>query len=189
MSLDAAAYARQLKALLPRGPLWALDVTSELHKLMLGLAEELARVDARSDALVEELDPRTTTECIDDWERMLGLPDDAFPAGASLAERRISATTKYASRGGATGAYFISVANRMGFVATYDEPAVYTWRLTIDVGASSSPYPYTESLFRVPTARMGDHLAWWGVAVLEAVMDKLKPAHTVCRLKYINVPP
>lgn len=70
---SAEAYARMLKALLPPGGLWRLDPESNLSKLMLACGDELTRVSGRAADLVEEADPRTTSELLPDFERMLAL--------------------------------------------------------------------------------------------------------------------
>lgn len=71
-----------MKALLPPGKLWRM-VASTLADFLLACAQELARVDARADALIEEADPRTTTELLPDFELDLGLI-----ASGTLADRR-----------------------------------------------------------------------------------------------------
>ena len=60
--MSAAAYADQLKQLLPRGRLWLLEADAKLRALLLAIAEELARVDARGVDLINESDPRTADE-------------------------------------------------------------------------------------------------------------------------------
>lgn len=83
MTFTAAAYARMQKALLPPGRLWRLTPTSVLSAILLAAGDELERVSGRARDLVEEADPRTTTELITDWERMLNLA-----AAATIEERR-----------------------------------------------------------------------------------------------------
>ena len=69
-------------ALLPPGKLWRL-FESTLSSLFLGTADEMARVDARVDDFLNELDPRTATELLPEYERELALV-----AAATTAERR-----------------------------------------------------------------------------------------------------
>ncbi|HFK3577807.1 TPA: hypothetical protein ACG1NE_004791, partial [Escherichia coli] len=52
-------YIRLLSALLPPGPAW-----SARDPAIAGAAPSLTRVHQRADALMRELDPRTTTELI-----------------------------------------------------------------------------------------------------------------------------
>jgi uncharacterized protein YmfQ (DUF2313 family) len=122
MAVGAEAYARQLKQLLPPGKLWLLEEDSVLSAFMLGLAEEFARVDARGQALLEEADPRTSTELLAEWERVLGLPDDAVLSIPSTEEgRRLAVVTKLLATGGQSKAYFQALAAVAGYsVSIYD---------------------------------------------------------------------
>lgn len=75
MVLSAEAYLAQLQALLPPGSAWPRAANATLTKLLGALAEELARLDARALALIDEADGRSTLELLSDWERVCGLPD------------------------------------------------------------------------------------------------------------------
>lgn len=81
-AMSAAAYARMLKALLPPGQL-RLDEDAVLSGAVEGAAEELARISQRAADLLEESDPRTATELLPDYERVLKLPSTG-----TLEERR-----------------------------------------------------------------------------------------------------
>lgn len=169
------AYARQLKQLLPGGALWNLDQESWLSRLFLGVAGELARVDARGGDLVNEWDPRTATETLPEWERILGLA----PAG-STAARRAAVVRAYLARGGQTPAYFVELAARLGFVATVTETDPHTWRLDVAPGS----YSLTTTEARAGTARAGDRISSRNQTQLEAVINRAKPAHTVALFAY-----
>lgn len=182
--MDVNAYARQLKQLLPPGRLWNLEPGSGLSKLLLGLAEELVRVDARGLVLVEEGDPRTTSELLDEWERMLGLPDeDVLEVPGTVEERRQAILSKLLKTGGQSRAYYIGLAAAAGYVVSiYDG--------------------YAGELFRVNRQRIGDRLygpSWahtWKVTVqpptgpalstdtLERILRRVAPAHTVVIFEY-----
>lgn len=83
IQFTADAYARIQKALLPPGRVWRLDLGSFITKVFLASGDELARVSGRSADLVEEKDPRTTTELITDHESELALT-----ASGTLQDRR-----------------------------------------------------------------------------------------------------
>ena len=76
-------YIRLLSALLPPGPAWSAS-----DPAIAGAAPSLTRVHQRADALMRELDPRTTTELINRWERLCGLPDECIPAGTQTLRQR-----------------------------------------------------------------------------------------------------
>jgi len=182
---DSAAYGRALKKFLPGGPLWCLTPDSVLSKLFHGLGDELARVEQRGLALIEETDPRTATETLDEWERALGLPDeDVLTIPVTTAERRTAVIQKLLRTGGQSPSYFISLALACGWV-------VY---VTDDYGLTVA---------RVGRFRCGDRLygaGWafvWRVDVdysvtgalssgeLERVLNRVKPAHTLIVFNYL----
>lgn len=179
----SGAYARQLAALLPPGSLWRLDPDGWIWSLLLGLADEFARIDQRAQTLVAEWLPDTAVECLGDWERVLGLPDLTFGSATSTEARRLAAVAKFTLRGGSTGAYYASVAARMGFASVYDEVAAYTWRLRIDLAHSSSPYSLVETAFCAGSSA-GDPLTYRGVPELEAVLRRLQRATTIAWFAY-----
>jgi uncharacterized protein YmfQ (DUF2313 family) len=127
MTAPASAYARALKKLLPPGKIWSPTPGSVLSKLCLAIGDELSRVDARGEALIEESDPRTATETLSDWESMLGLPDeDVTEIPATVAQRRLAITQKIIRQGGQTPAYFESLALVCGWVVhVVDIPRPY----------------------------------------------------------------
>lgn len=75
----AADYLQQLAALLPTGPALPREPGSTLMRLLEPPAAELARIELRGLALLDEADPRATTEMLVDWERAFGLPDGCSP--------------------------------------------------------------------------------------------------------------
>lgn len=179
MGLSADAYARQLKQLLPRGLLWHLEPESWLSKLLLAIADELARVDGRGEDLLDEWDPRTATETLDDWERVLGIPDGCVALADSVGERRRAVTRKVIAQGGQSAAYYVALAAALGFEATVVETGPYAWRLDVALGG----YGLTASVFRAGS-RAGARLSSRNVAVLECVINRAKPAHTSVLFAY-----
>ncbi|MDO6805184.1 hypothetical protein Q4595_22220, partial [Wenyingzhuangia sp. 1_MG-2023] len=65
---DVSDYQQQLLALLPSGAAWSRELDSTLGQLMGGIADEFARIDARSDAIAAESLPSQVSELIDEWE-------------------------------------------------------------------------------------------------------------------------
>jgi uncharacterized protein YmfQ (DUF2313 family) len=121
VAIGAPAYARQLKGLLPPGAALLIR-DSTIEDTLEAIAEELARLDARGEALIEEADPRTTAELITDWERVLGLPDGCvLELPATLADRRLAVAGKIAARGGQSRPFFIAAALALGFTSTISE--------------------------------------------------------------------
>jgi uncharacterized protein YmfQ (DUF2313 family) len=185
MPMDANAYARQLKQLLPRGPAWKLESDSWISKLMLAIGDELARIEARGEDLLEEADPRTATETLDDWERVLGLPDDAIlTIPTTDAERRLAITQKLVKAGGQDRNYFIALAAACGYTVTIDDTFgldilrsgfssgdacwgvvwSFYWKMIVQPPAGTAALSHTE---------------------LEAIIRRVAPAHTVVAFEYL----
>lgn len=183
--MDAAAYARALKKLLPPGLVWLLDVDSNLSRVFLAVGDELARVEQRGKDWVEETDPRTATETLDDWERVLGLPDeDVLTIPVTDAERRVAIVQKVVRTGGQSRAYFIGLALACGFGVFIDDAYgltvarcgrlrcggrlrgrgwAFAWRVDVDTYA---------------TVRLSG-------AELERVLNRVKPTHTVIVMNFL----
>lgn len=187
MKRDGDQYGEQFARQLPPGRVWPKEPGSRLRGLLRGLAEGFARAHARALDLIEEVDPRTTTQLLLDWERVLGLPEDCPGAETTLAGRRAAVVSKLTSLGGQSPGYFIAVAASLGFTITIREygPAqiqdpvgvpVYSpeWRHTWEVNAPE----FTIRIARVNESQIGEPLRAWGNELLECVFARLKPAQS-----------
>jgi len=193
MARDPKDYLRLLQSLLPRGGLWSRDPSARLTEYLYAEADELARVDNRSQDLITERNTLNTNELINDHELDLGLPDECTrDISLTLSERRSAANAKLTSTGGQSKDYFIALAATYGYVATVEEYSpfwcgistcgdpigplanIFHWKLTITT--DETPVPFLcgvgacgDSLFKVSE-------------LLNAVFcyaNKYKPAHTV----------
>lgn len=196
MALTADDYLGQLQALLPRGLAWARQASGVLTRLLLAWADEFARVDLRCDDLAEEADPRTTSELLLDWERVAGLPDPCVTISQTIEQRRSALASKLTYAGGQSRAYFIGLAEGMGYPgATIDEFALmtcnddcndslysiadlFTWRLNLS-GATGGVFLMTCN------SDCNGALQSWGNEALECRVNKFKPAHTAALFAYI----
>lgn len=186
MAVKTQQYLSLLKSLLPRGIAWVDAVNNDLGQLLHGLAEELARVDAREDALIDEADPRTTYEMLPDWERAFGLPDPCVGEDLTLEQRLESLYAKVTNTGGQSRQFFIDLAASLGYEVTITEFSPYTvndsvdhplygddWWFAWQVNAPENTVDYLTVNSDVDTP-----LASWGNERLECSINRLKPAHT-----------
>lgn len=116
----AEDYLEQLHALLPKGDALTQELDTDLSNLLLALADEFARFDARAEQLLEEIDPRTTTELIAEWERVTGLPDCAA-IGPTLGARRSDVVHRLTMIGVLTPAFLEAELLALGFTVVIRE--------------------------------------------------------------------
>lgn len=197
MALNVQSYVQQLQALLLLGKAWTREVGSTTTNLLTGIAQEFARVDARTDDLLNEADPRTTIELLDDWERVAGLPDPCVTIDQTIAQRHIALTSKLTMQGGQSRPYFIDMAASMFYPnATIDEyepflcginacgDALWTeddrfiWQINLPSDGATTYFSSGES-------GAGEPLQAWGDEAIECRINKFKPAHTKVVFAYV----
>jgi uncharacterized protein YmfQ (DUF2313 family) len=194
MGLSAADYQNHLAALLPPGPAWPSDDGGDMEELLLGLAQELARIDARVDDLIAEADPRYTQALLSEWERVLALPDVCITAvGAqSTQERRSALVSKLIQIGGQSAAYYIAVAAALGFSITITEFNPFVWTMPLSLPMCGMDWqfvwqvnaPLVSRRYWLCTDPASDPMSTWGNGLLECVLNRIKPAHTLILFSY-----
>lgn len=197
------SYAHALGALMPRGRVWPEGGGPVWAQLIRALAVEFRRIDARALRLIEEADPRTCGETLEDWERVLALPDPCSPANATLAERRDAVVTLLRAEGGSSIAYFVGIAADLGHDITIKEHRPFVCGMSA-CGHQSEPrtmgsptmrfvWTVTLSTARLRYFRMGyggsragedTHLTITRATQIECLFNRLKPAHTTVVFDY-----
>jgi uncharacterized protein YmfQ (DUF2313 family) len=191
--MQRADYLAQLQALLPPGSALTRATDSDLTAILDVAAGELARVEARADVLIEEADPRTTSELLSDWEAVYGLPDPCLPLNAGITERRAALVARITGVSGQSQGFFIALAASFGVAVTITEFTVaragmlragqpcnglawaFAWRVNAPAIATIR--------FRAGSPA-GAVLQSAGSAILECLFARLKPAHTKAFFAY-----
>lgn len=188
-------YARLIRKLFPSGWAWTRvnDPDSTLHKLLNAMSIEFCRVDERGRQLINEVDPTTTNELLEDWERLLGLPDECDSTSEqSLQERRRRVIQVLTTRGGQNEQFYKDLAANFGFdvdvISAEDQPPFQAgkskagdrltnglWRYAFIIKAPAEFLTY----FRAGQSAAGDRLVTVGNNTLKCLMEKYKPAHTI----------
>lgn len=181
-------YKRMIRDLLPQGRAWNKSPASFMDRLVCTLVDELVRIDGRVEDLLFQTNPNNATELLEDWETLLGLPDECSPSGQTLAQRQEQAYTKLVSTGGQSVAYFKEVAANLGFTIEikdvfgafeagdpcgeplFGEAWVHWW----EVSSTATAF----QIFRAGRSSAGDPLRFISNDVLQCTINKLKPAHT-----------
>lgn len=184
-----------LIALLPSG--WALGARGGIIDVLLtALAAGMADAEEDAAALIPEMDPRTAYRLLPDFERVLG-PDPCGRdlSGLTLGDRRRLAHQRWTSLGGASRAYFIGLAAKLGYAITIEEfrpsrsgtlragqrlrpeGCQFVWRVRIGKLVSVTK-------FRAGASTAGHSLGAFKISDLECVIRRLAPAHTTVIFAY-----
>lgn len=172
------------------------DVLKRLFPVPLGPNHEadcdaegafLDAADARITDLAAEIFPDTAFETLTSWERVCGIsPVDA----SNISARRNAILTQLRATGGMTRAYFIALAEMLGYEGVtifeprpfeagvsgafdriYADDAIFCWRVDgVDVPAGA--------YFRAGDSAAGDRLCAFAVLDIQTLFNALKPAHT-----------
>lgn len=198
-------YKQLLVNLLPRGKLWQPKEQPIFKKLLDSFAAELCRVEERGRDLLREADPRQALELLEDFERLLGLPDECSPEGPSLQERRDQILRSLTNVGGLSKEFYefiglqlgfvITVENRVNFIVgrgTVGQPLSNYFNRTFVVGDTvgtqlkeigwryyfNVEMPATAANIFVVGDTVGNPLVEFSNPLIECTMRKLKPAHS-----------
>ncbi len=195
MTATNSTYTKFLKTLLPKGDAWNRSPGSVWHTFLSAIADELVRLHNRGGVdLLRELYPATSLELLDDWERILGLPDDCIGEATSTQDRRAQILYRLTNRGGQSPQFYIDLALQLGFVVTITEFNQFragisragdaltngAWVFTWQVNAPAQTVTY----FRAGVSTAGDPLAYGNNDSLECIINRAKPAHTIVLFSY-----
>lgn len=199
-------YKEIIRKLLPQGKAWGQALDGEFGGLIFGLSNEAARVEERGLDFLREMDPTQTFEMLDNWERLLKLPDECTPEDPedpiTLFERRVRVLQKYTTGGGQNKAFFQLLANQLGYdinvLDVREFPAFRAGygragdRITNSVNpngtVNANGWAYVFAIiapaslkrnFLAGQGRAGDRLTITENATLECVIRRFAPAHTI----------
>lgn len=185
-------YVHVLQQLLPPGAAWPRDPDAVLTQLLTGFAEGFKDCHNRAVDLLAESDPRQALEMLPDYERVLG-PETCIEGGlVTLAERRAWAHARWVSQGGQSRAFFIALAEALGYTITITEYRAFTCEDTCEDPIYDEPWHFAwtvnapETTIRDFTCDSGcdEPLRNWGNELLECAINRAKPTHTVCHFSY-----
>lgn len=186
--MNATDYRKQLELLLPSGSAIDPQSGSVLLNLLGGFAEELARIEGRGRDLIDEADPRTTTELLAEWLAIVGVPDECAAHSTATIGEREQLLQKLIKQSGQTPLFYQEMAEVLGYSASVEEFPSFN----IDQGAIGDPltdgswtHCFTVRINGVTDyatageARASDRLGYFDASFLYCLLQKAKPAQTV----------
>ena len=158
----------------------------------------LDAVQASADKLLSAITPFDAGDALEDWERVLGIQAEL---GAAYQSRLQIVLAKIRAHGSLSIPYFISLAADAGYQIEIVEPQPFRsgtsragdriyipdiiWTWIVVVRGSG----FRAVRFRAGTSRAGDRLLQFGEAVIETIMQELKPAFTFVSFEYPDLVP
>ena len=175
--------------LLPPGLALPTSDDSEIGRVLRVTARSIARLEALADFVAEDFDPRITTGFLEDWERVLGLPECSTSLAPTTEGRRTEVLEKYTRTASLSLADLSAACLELGFPVAITENQPYApgsdgspigdaHIFDVQITGGSLPVMY----FRAGESRSGDPLGSFGDERLICLLNARKPAHLNYRL-------
>ena len=174
--------------LLPRGDIWDGETFAELAEAM---APEQRRLEQMIELLVEESDPRTCSQLIDEWEIDWDLPTICTGPLETLQLRRNALVNRMVGIPDQSRQTYIDRADQVGYAITITEfsagdavpghgeiPAADS-AFAVQINASTDTYQH-----RVCGSPCGEPLATWGNELLECTLSEISQSHHLLLFAY-----
>lgn len=185
MAMTKDDYHKAGLILLPDGPAWDKSEDSPLSNVIKAAATEFARIDAQSDALMQEALPSQVLLLIKEWEDFAGLPDCTVDDVATVENRREALAAKITMTGtlslkslerlAAERGYQIRIAERYPHhcmrpctYPLYSQSNWFTAFIYIDTVKTRYATTLDNVTTRLKVPDSGD---------LECLIERYKPAH------------
>lgn len=164
-------YRDLLLRLTPTGFAWPGIVgVSGLGAVFQGVGDELARISARVVDMLNESDPRSAFETLEEWEESMGIPNECESVPATVPERRELIQSRLIALGGMSIQWYIDFAATLGYEIEITEEPPFAW--TVHISPNAVHY------FLMGQSPLGEPLRSWDLQALWCGFDRLKPAHT-----------
>lgn len=167
---------------------------SVLRKVLIGLAQEWIRLRDKLNEIEYEYNPEQTTQLIEEWETLVGIPDDCISNTGTLEQRRTNILLKLAGINATTAEQFITIAAVLGYVVTIETGVEeQTFPLTLPFYFSEPGEEAFVFIVNMPIEAQTDVLPLTlpftlsdGVPdILDCLFNKLKPANTKVFFNFI----
>ena len=193
-------WLHTLRALLPPGRVFRAEDGTVLASLLAAIGASFDKAQQRLQDLLEQSDPAKARTMLEDWERLLGLPDHCRPNDdMGMAERANIAAARLVEQGGQSRQYFIDLAadyGEPGATITEFRPANCNDHCNSPLWAQSARFTwqvtFPRSVISGRMAHCNDHcnspLQRWERSAAECPITERKPAHTEVVFAYTGAP-
>lgn len=183
--------AQSFSDLMPSGDFWkAKNISgSNLRNFLRGFSIEVQRYQGNIQSLSEDYIPNLTSSFIDEWEKVVGIPDDCFTKdGVEIGNqesddgRRRDIIVKLSFMNLQTQQDYIDLAAQFGVSITINNSTAgfnqFNWEITFS-GAGSTGWDYDWTL--------PDQIVWENpfTDLLICIFNKQRPAHTLLNYAFI----
>ncbi|MFW5402117.1 YmfQ family protein [Yersinia sp. 1252 StPb PI] len=190
-------YTAALQALMPGGLVWPRQLNGVQASTLRALARSFQRSDEDARDLLDAAFPSTATAMLPEWEATLGLPDlCAIGEIDSIIQRQRAVVSKLFGIGGQSVAYFIRVAEALGYTIAITQYRQACAGMSVCGDAlNGDEWPFTWLITAPETtinyAHCGltycsDPLRSWGNKQLECRLTVLNPSHTILKFGYVS---
>jgi uncharacterized protein YmfQ (DUF2313 family) len=198
----------QVIAMAPRGIIWGTYEASDgtgaapvMRKVWTAIAGWLADQYGAAFEAAAQTFPSAVTYSLDDWEAEYGLPDPCTSPASGLQGRINALRARFGAQGGASPAYFICLAARVGYDITITEPGDFICGLSECGGDDTVVNGNGHHEWIVHVLSLGDiwFYAGEGIAAetplggfvaatdLECILRRVAPTHTTLIFDYSGV--
>lgn len=180
--------AHSIAGYLPNGRMWINKNVpgTNFRKLLIALGKECTRVEAKKNEILIECDISQASQLLPEWEKLLGIPDEAIPIAATLTQRRNNVLFKMSIFGASLDSDYVRIASVLGKTIT----------VTPADGGPDIPYTDYRKRFIIVVTFDGNFPTWpltwpilWGgtdISAVQHIFEKIRPA--VCNIIYrINI--
>ncbi|EKN3395790.1 TPA: YmfQ family protein [Yersinia enterocolitica] len=190
-------YTAAIQSLMPGGLVWPKISGGVQTSTLRALARSYQRSDEDARDLLDAAFPSTATAMLPEWEATLGLPDlCAIGEIDSIIQRQRAVVSKLFGIGGQSVAYFIRVAEALGYTISITQYRQACSGMSVCGDAiNGEEWPFTWLITAPETtinyAQCGltycsDPLRLWGNKQLECRLTVLNPSHTILKFGYVS---
>ena len=185
-------YVAAFQALMPRGRAWPRDPDTAQTATLTGLAKSYETSNAAANALQVQAFPASAVAMLSEWESALGLPGIYGVTPGSTTGRQQAVVAALTDTGGQSKPYLIALAASLGFVITITDFVPWTVAMAVNLPIRGDTWAHiwqvnasaSYAISYSPSVDIVQATLNYGAPLLETVLARFKPAHTIVITQY-----